>query len=220
MRVDIICSDAAHPVVPFLQRWVHAHCDIHDVCLHFQIDDLLGGDVLFLVSCSEVVTQRTRSLYRETMVLHASDLPKGRGWSPYVWELLAGAEKITVSLLRADDPVDTGAIWAKKTFVVPKSHLFKEISQQLFETELELMSLGLALVSSEASPVPQAKDGATYWPKRSPNDSRIDPTKSLAECFDQIRIADPERYPAFFELYGEEYFIELRKKTRSGHNED
>ncbi|MEM7718483.1 MAG: formyltransferase family protein [Pseudomonadota bacterium] len=220
MIVDVLCSDPRHPVVPFLEAWVQKENAEHEAQLFFRLGDLRGGDVLFLVSCSEIVTPETRSRYRETMVLHASDLPNGRGWSPYVWELLAGAEQITMTLLRAEDPVDTGAIWAKRAVDIPKALLFDEISERLFMAEIDLMSHGLTLVSAGAVPEPQATDGATYWPKRQPTDSRIDPAKSLAMCFDQIRIADPHRYPAFFDLHGQRFYIELKKKPIRGRDEN
>ena len=40
------------------------------------------GDILFLISCSERIGDAYRQKYRHVLVLHASDLPKGRGWSP------------------------------------------------------------------------------------------------------------------------------------------
>lgn len=211
MKVDVLCSDPAHPVVAFLNDW-QAACSAHDVALCFALENLRGGDILYLVSCSEIVTAETRARYREVMVLHASDLPNGRGWSPYIWELLSGAEEITMTLLRAEDPVDTGAIWAQRKVDIPRTAVFEEICALLFQAETDLMTQGLTLVAEGASPKQQSDEGATYWPKRSPSDSQIDPAKPLADSFNQIRLADPQRYPAFFELHGQEYTIEVKKR--------
>ena len=43
-------------------------------------------------------------------MIHASDLPKGRGWSPHIWGLINEAQQITISLLEAVDKVDSGDI--------------------------------------------------------------------------------------------------------------
>ena len=48
------------------------------------------------------------------MVLHVSDLPRGRGWSPYIWELINGATFIKVSLIEAKEEVDAGQIWLQE----------------------------------------------------------------------------------------------------------
>jgi methionyl-tRNA formyltransferase len=61
----------------------------------------------------------------------------------------------------------------------------------------------------EIKPMPQAAEGATYYRKRALADSRIDPQRSIAEQFDLLRICDPERYPAFFELHGHRYRIRV-----------
>ena len=212
MKIEIICSDPNHPVIAWLDRWAIEQRSRHDIRLIHRKAELEGGDILFLVSCSEIIEASIRDRYRHVFVLHASDLPEGRGWSPHVWAILGGAETVTVSLLDAEDKVDTGAIWAKRSFQVPKHALFDEIGALLFETEIELMSEALALVARSARPTPQPEVGATYWERRRPEHSELDPQRSLADLFDQIRVADPVRYPAFFRLHGATYTIELKKK--------
>ena len=150
-------------------------------------------------------------MYRHVMVLHASDLPKGRGWSPHVWAILEGAKQISVTLLVAEDGVDSGDIWARERLNIAPGALFDDINASLFDAETKLMSKGIALVMNGQSPVSQSNENATYYRKRSPEDGKLDPTQPLTELFDQIRVADPNRYPAYFELHGETYTLELRK---------
>ena len=52
---------------------------------------------------------------------------------------------------------------------------------------------------------------ATYYPKRKPKDSEIDPNKTISEQFDLIRVCDPQRFPALFHHRGETYKIILEK---------
>ena len=52
---------------------------------------------------------------------------------------------------------------------------------------------------------------ATYYPKRSPKDSEIDPNRPISEQFDLIRVCDPNRFPAFLYHRGEAYKIILEK---------
>ena len=61
-------------------------------------------------------------------------------------------------------------------------------------------------------PAPQdASIEPSYYPRRTPADSQIDPSQSIASQFDRIRVCDPNRFPAFFELHGKKYKLILEK---------
>jgi methionyl-tRNA formyltransferase len=212
MNISVLCTNTEHPVNAWLQRWAESCSQAHDVVICHDKAELPGGDILFLVSCSQLIQEKTRRLYHHTLVLHASDLPKGRGWSPHIWELLRGEDGITISLLNAEDRVDSGAIWAKRHISIPSHALHDEIHAALFEAEIGLMEDAVALISNGRSPAPQASEIETsYYPKRTPDDSEIDPSLPLQTLFNQLRLMDPERYPAFFYLHGHKYTVELKK---------
>ena len=40
-------------------------------------------------------------------MIHESDLPHGKGWSPIQWQILEGSDSITITLLDAEDKVDS-----------------------------------------------------------------------------------------------------------------
>lgn len=211
MKIDILCTDERHPVNPYLERWMQSLAGGHAPALVRRRGDLKGGDILFLVSCSELVPASQRAQYRAVLVLHASDLPLGRGWSPHIWELLGGAEQITVSLLEADDPVDSGRIWKKIVVPVARDALWNGINDALFSAEIELMDYAVSQFGV-VEPVVQASDIApTYYRRRTPEDSKIDPEQSIAAQFDRIRVCDPDRYPAYFELHGCRYKLIVEK---------
>lgn len=212
MRIDVLCTNPSHPVVPVLRRWMAKRDGVHDVRLIHDKSELSYGDILYLVSCSRLIDREDRARYAHVLVLHASNLPEGRGWSPHVWDILAGKEDLTVSLLTAEDSVDTGAIWSKHHFAVPRHALHDEINDLLFQAELDLMDRGIEMVAAGVVPVPQPVEGGSFHPRRIPEDSRLDPTRSLADLFDQIRVADPDRFPAFFEMHGHTYVVTLKKR--------
>lgn len=182
----------------------------HIVTLVFEKSELSGGDILFLVSCSQMIRDLERDKYNVTLILHASDLPKGRGWSPHVWAILNADSSITVSLLEAAEPFDSGPVWLKTTFALEGHELFDEINTKLFEAELYLMTEAVEKFSY-IKPTQQVGESGEYMKKRSPKDSRIDPYKSISEQFNLLRVVDPERYPAFFEYQGVKYLIKIEK---------
>lgn len=213
MKISILCSDSSHPIFSQLQNWASQHAGAHDVAVETRRKDLAGGDVLFLVSCHELIPLSVRAKYAKTLVLHASDLPQGRGWSPHIWSVLENQSRIVVSLLEADDPPDTGAIWAKVGFDLEGHELYDEINAKLFDTELKLLDLAVRDFD-RIQPTPQSETGASYHRRRLPEDSRIDINASIDQQFALLRVCDPLRYPAYFEKDGHTYEIVLRKRAQ------
>lgn len=211
MKIALLCSDQNHPIREYLRRWMSSIGSVHNVTLHDSKRDLGNGDILFLISCTEIVGRAERSKFRAALVLHASDLPEGRGWSPHVWQLLNGAEHITLSLLEAEEKVDSGKIWAKRKIPVPKDALWNEINDLLFQAEIDLIDMAVENFG-EIKPKPQDDlVGASYYPRRTPQDSKLDPHQTIAQQFNKIRVCDPNRFPAYFELYGKKYKLALEK---------
>lgn len=211
MRISLLCSDEQHPVNQYLRRWIAAQQGVHQVELVRKKSELSGGDILFLISCSEIVGAADRAAYRATLVLHASDLPHGRGWSPHIWQLIEGADEITLSLLEAEDKVDSGRIWKKLKFPVPKHALWDEINAHIFDAEIELINFALSEFEQICPTAQDLTIEPSYYPRRTPADSKVDPSQSIASQFDRIRVCDPNRFPAFFELHGKKYKLILEK---------
>jgi len=213
MKITILCSNALHPVNVYLQSWIVTHKSQHEIDLIRSKDELTYGSILFLISCSEIVAEADWKSYEKALVIHASDLPRGRGWSPHIWQIIDGATTLTVTLLEAATKVDSGDIWKKIEINVNRDALWDEINHLVFDAELELM--GFAVENFDTiEPQPQSNTiEPTYLPKRNPIDSRIDPQKSIQDQFDLIRVCDPDRFPAYFELHGCKYTLRLEKSN-------
>jgi methionyl-tRNA formyltransferase len=211
MKITLLCSDINHPVNAYLRDWVRTQESLHEVDLVHRKIDLAGGDMLFLISCSEIIDANFRKMYLANLILHASDLPEGRGWSPHIWEIVKGAETITLSLLEAEDIVDSGRIWQKLDIAIPKNALWNEINHLLFEAEVQLINFAVQNFGTASPVIQHANEKASYYPKRTPVDSRIDVNKTIAEQFDLIRVCDPNRFPAYFEHLGYRYTLKLEK---------
>ncbi|WP_296892221.1 hypothetical protein [Thiobacillus sp.] len=211
MKITVLCSSSDHPVNVMLQAWIARHQDGHEISLVRSKKELGGGDLLFLISCDEIITGMERKKFTKTLVIHASDLPKGRGWSPHIWEILNGAEEITVALLEAEDKVDAGAIWKKIHARIPKHALYDEINEILFGAESQLMDFAVEQFVV-VQPQPQNPSvEPSYYPRRKPADSEINPNQTLASQFDLLRVCDPARFPAHFSIHGHRYRISIEK---------
>jgi methionyl-tRNA formyltransferase len=211
MKIEVLCSDPSHPVVSYLDDWrKNQISEKHEVGIVHDRKNLSGGDILFLVSCAQLVRDIERRKYRATLVLHASDLPQGRGWSPHIWSIVNGASEITVCLLDAADPVDSGAIWLRTKFRLHGHELLPEINELLFQAEINLMS-EVVEKFDQIKPQSQTEGQSSYLRKRTPIDSCLDPNKTIAEQFDLLRVVDSDRYPAFIDYRDNRYILKIEK---------
>ena len=120
--------------------------------------------------------------------------------SPHVWQVLEGSDRIVVSLIDADEKLDQGAIWNQLTIRLSGIELHDEIHSKLFDAECALMTWAIENCDRTT---PRAQVGEpSFYRRRTPADSAIDPLRPLAESFDLLRIADPDRYPAYFDFRG------------------
>lgn len=211
MKLTLLCSNEEHPVNKYINNWISENSDQHQISLIRAKNELVGGDILFLISCTEVIEQKDRELFKACLVLHASNLPEGRGWSPHIWSIVDGESEYTLSLIEAEDKVDTGRIWHQKVISVKPDELWDEINDTLFLAEMDMLDFAIQNFN-DCQPVEQNNQiNPTYYPRRTPEHSLIDPFKSIASQFNAIRVCDPVRFPAFFELHGCIYKLTVEK---------
>ena len=219
MKISFLTTSSEHPVFPLLQNWVEQNKSNHEIDLVLKKQELKGGDVLFLISCHELIEKKIRDSYQSVLILHASDLPKGRGWSPHIWDILNGKNKFYLCLLETEDAVDSGKIWKKVSINLTGDELFDEINDKLFAAEFELVDFAVKNFGN-ILPKEQNNSEATYYPRRKPEDSELDTSKSIASQFNLMRVSDPVRYPTFFSYRGAKYRIVLNKINAKSDRDD
>ena len=214
MKITLLCSNPSHPVYQYLLRWIDENNTKYEIQLINRISEVKGhGDILFLISCSEVIKAEHRDKFRYTLVLHASDLPDGRGWSPHIWDIVNGCNELTLSLLNAEDSVDTGNIWQKNKIKLTGSELYDEINDLLFNAELTLISWACEHIdNAQALPQLISDTNTHYHRKRNPDDSELDPKSSILSQFNLIRVCGPNRFPAYFYHNGQKYTITVTRE--------
>lgn len=210
MDITILCTDNKHKIIPFLEQWKTLNSSYHNISIVNNSSEVKNGDILFLISCLEIIKIDIRSRFKHTLVIHESDLPHGKGWSPIQWQILNGSNSIVVTLLDAADKVDSGDIWKKEIVEFEGHELADEINEQIFPIKLDLMDFAIQNMNSINKTIQEEIDEA-HFPRRTSEDSEIDINKSIYEQFNLLRIADNERYPCFFNYKGNRYKIFLTK---------
>ena len=79
MNIEILNTDPNHPINPYLWRLLKDLEHDHSISIIRSPKDVTNGDLLFLVSCNELVDTAVTERFKHALVLHVSDLPKGSG---------------------------------------------------------------------------------------------------------------------------------------------
>ncbi len=187
----------------------------HDVVQISTPDDLPGGDLAFVLSCERIVGAELRSRHRHNLVIHASALPKGRGWSPLTWQILEGKNDIQLTIFEAEEDVDSGVIYGSQTIRFEGNELLEELHQKEGDAIVDL-AMWFVEKYPDVTGTPQIGE-PSFYPRRRPADSELDPNLSLKELFNLVRVVDNQRYPAFFRLAGSTYTIKVEKREEERH---
>ena len=102
-------------------------------CSLFYDPARIGSDfeLVFILSYYRMVPQPLLEKHRFNIVVHASDLPGGRGWSPLTWQILEGKMKIPLTLFKATAKMDDGDIYIKDHLTLRGDELIEEIREKM-----------------------------------------------------------------------------------------
>lgn len=165
------------------------------------------GGIAFYLSCMKLTPREILERNHQNIVVHASALPAGRGFSPVVWQVLEGKNHIPVSMILAADDADTGDILIRDELLLDGTELNDAIRKALGE---KIVKMCLAYLDAPEPPAGFPQEGeASWYARRRPEDSRLDPERTIAEQFDLLRVVDNERYPAFFDYRGRRYVLRI-----------
>ena len=176
------------------------------VNLVYKHEDVVRGEVLCLLSCEKIFKKLNYNNYN--LVIHESDLPYGKGWSPLTWQVLEGKNEIPLTLFEAAESIDSGEIYVKEYLKLNGSELLPEIKDQQGKITIKLILLFL-----EKFPMKGKKQvgDSTFYDRRKAEDSKLDTSKSIKEQFNLLRVCDNNRYPAFFFIYDIKYILKIYK---------
>ena len=170
-------------------------------------DEIGHGEVAFFLGCTTIAPADVRARHRVNLVVHESALPLGRGFAPVAWQVLEGVKRIPVVLFEAVDAPDAGSVYLRDEIRLTGYELNDGIRQRQGEVTVSLC-LRFLEQYPQVQPEPQIGTPSTYR-RRTPEDSRLDPDKSLREQFALLRVVDNERYPAFVEIEGHRYIVKI-----------
>jgi len=175
-------------------------------------NELKSADLCFYLSFSKIVTENTLRKFKNNLVVHSSDLPNGRGWSPLTWQILEGKKMITTSLFEAVEDADRGKIYLQKDLEFSGFELLDELRMLQGDLIISMCSEFIQTYPDVLLRALVQEGEGSYYARRRPADSELNPDRSIREQLDLFRVVDNINYPAYVEIDQHRYELWIRKE--------
>lgn len=133
-----------------------------------------------------------------TLNVHDSLLPKYAGFSPLIWAMINGDTEVGLTAHMMDEELDMGPIVLQRSIPVGPRDTVTDLFHRTVDLITPVVHESLDLIASgKAELTPQDRSQASFFHKRSLEDSRIDWTWP-AETLDRLIRAQSDPYPNAF----------------------
>jgi methionyl-tRNA formyltransferase len=147
--------------------------------------------------------------------VHASLLPRWRGAAPVQAAIVAGDPETGVCTMRMEKGLDTGPVYRCRSLEIGPEETAGELTARLAQLGAGLLLETLAGIESGALvPRPQSGEGATYAPRLTKQDGKIDWSRAAVDLARQVRGMTPAP-GAFARLRDEAIRILAARAARS-----
>ena len=104
---------------------------LNDAPIYYRASEIADKfDILFILGCHEIVDIKVLSRNKYNLVIHESNLPRGKGWAPLFWQIIEGKNEITFSMIEATAEIDAGPIYMQKKLYLTGFELNSEIRKK------------------------------------------------------------------------------------------
>ena len=208
MNITILTDNPDSWIIPYVED-LKKDLFEHNVTHVFKTSDIIGGDIMLVLSCETILKAEYLKLHKSNVVVHPSKVPLGKGWSPLAWQVLEGCNDIPVSLFEAVEAVDAGDVYIVDYIKLEGYELNEEIKHQQGLLTMKMVNRYIAEFDSMIG-IPQSGE-ETFYPRRRQKENELDVNKTIAEQFNLFRVVDNERYPAHFYINGKKYILKIYK---------
>lgn len=167
----------------------------------------LGADGIVTAAFGQFLPTKLLNSVSFAVNVHASLLPKYRGGAPIHYALINGDAEAGVTLMEMVKEMDAGDMIAKKALPITDKDNVGTLFEKLAVVGRDLLLEHLpAYVAGELKPEAQDPSQVTFSPNISPEEERLDWTKTNRQLFNHIRGMYP--WPvAHTLLHGERFKI-------------
>jgi methionyl-tRNA formyltransferase len=155
------------------------------------VDDVRssGADLGVAVAFGQLLPPKFLETLPHFVNMHFSLLPRWRGAAPVERAILAGDAETGVCLMRIEEGLDTGGVYACSSTPIDADETAGELHARLVDLGTELLLEHLPRIV-EMDPMTQQGE-PTYAEKLSVDEFRIDPNRPAAELARVVRAGNP-----------------------------
>ncbi|MCK9412237.1 MAG: hypothetical protein M0Q53_08045 [Prolixibacteraceae bacterium] len=208
LTIQILVDTPNSWIIPYAKQLITKLVNMgYNASLKLSHDEVVTGDILCLLSCEKIF--RKLNMNTHNLVVHESNLPKGKGWSPLTWQILEGKNIIPITLFEASDTIDSGMIYIQKTIELDGTELLDEIKHKQGQLTIDLI---IEFIEKHPNNLGKKQEGeSTFYKKRGSAESELNINKTIVENFNLLRVCDNERYPAYFIYKNCKYILKVEK---------
>ena len=157
-------------------------------------------DVILVMGWSQLLKSDILKIPRIGVIgSHPTELPKFRGRAPIPWSIIKDLKESALTFFYMGEGIDDGDILDQQKFEISEEDDAESIYEKIINIGKKMLLMNLELL--EKGEAKKTKQDPTkfieYWPKRTPEDGKIEWTKSGKEIHRLIR-ATTRPYPGAF----------------------
>jgi methionyl-tRNA formyltransferase len=141
------------------------------------------------------------------LAIHAGHPPLGLGRAPIVWNMLLGRQDIEVYVFEMLPTADDGPILARAPIEITSYEDIRHLYEKVMLVGADLLFEALGRLMNGEKGAAQALQDRSFFPKRTPEDGRIDFRQDEIALYNFVRAQRPPYPGAFAELAGERWVI-------------
>ncbi|WP_270774482.1 methionyl-tRNA formyltransferase [Streptococcus anginosus] len=172
-----------------------------------ELDSLmnLNADGIVTAAFGQFLPSKLLDSVNFAVNVHASLLPKYRGGAPIHYAIINGDKEAGVTIMEMVKEMDAGDMIARRAIPIEETDNVGTMFEKLALVGRDLLLESLpSYLAGDLKPVPQDKNQVTFSPNISPEEERIDWTKTNRQLFNQIRGMYP--WPVAYTLLNGERF--------------
>ena len=167
------------------------------------------GQILFILNYTKILKKKELNKFKLPIIIHGSKLPDYKGFAPVQNQILNNRNLIHFSMIKASLKVDSGDIIQRNFMKLNGSEIYDEIREK--SANIIVKMIIKFLKNFPKYKLEKQKGYGKFYRKRKPDDQKLNINKSIKENFNTFRIANNEKWPAFFIYKKKKYIIKIYK---------
>lgn len=210
MKIAILVDDINSWFIPFSHKLKEKlQSDNIIVNEYNNSKDVSDEDICFILSCTKILKKEFIDKHKHNIVVHASDLPKGKGFTPLKWQIMEGKNDIPLTLFEAVETCDAGPYYFKDVIHFEGYEMLDEMQEKMANKIIDMCCHFVGNLG-KMKPIEQRGE-STYYRKFTQDDDVLDVNISIKDAFSRFRVADFERFPLYFDYESHRYSIVIRR---------